>query len=116
MSEEIEQDTNLVMAGGVEVIEVKPVEHDVAAGVSDEMPQEKQKRGRKPKEAVADSGPAPIPSHYVAVRITKHGDGKVHKGEISMGDQACYARGETVHLPPEIAQELEDRLFVEIED
>ena len=73
-----------------------------------------------------------LPEGYVRARITKAGHGKVSKGTIDMSEASqertkegalsriqpfpFHEKGDTVALPKPIADGLEDRGFVEVQD
>lgn len=70
----------------------------------DELAQEYQEDGRPvPMKAKSDN--------EVGVRVTKKGDGQVHKG----GMGGTYSRGDTFDIDRKIAEDLEERGFVEID-
>jgi FKBP-type peptidyl-prolyl cis-trans isomerase len=79
-------------------------------------------RERAARQAAAQEAPKERPkgrfnAKPVSVRVLKAGDGKVSRGQHIGGvGEDHYERGEVFSVATSIAQELEDRGFVEIQD
>lgn len=74
------------------------------------------------KAAHTESAPVepqgePLKAGYVWVRVTKAGEGKISTGEhiSGMGD-LTYAKGDRFQHPRPLAEQLEERHYVEIDD
>ena len=69
------------------------------------------------KQIAAEAEASAINNDRVMVRITKLGDGEVSTGEHIPGEgDLMHEKGDIVSMPRQIAEALEVRGFVEIED
>ncbi len=67
-------------------------------------------------DAVEPAAPANVPGH-VWVRVTKVGDGQISTGEYLPGHgNLTYSKGDKFQHPRPLAEQLEERHYVEIED
>ena len=57
----------------------------------------------------------PIPDGMVAVRVTKHGAGKLSTGDHVVGGDVMAERDDILIVDPETAQNIESKGYAEIE-
>ena len=60
-----------------------------------------------------DKLPSKRPENTVACRVTKKGDRMIHTGR---ADKPRFLWKDEIYLPLDVAQDLEERAYVEIED
>ena len=67
------------------------------------------------RKAEAGEETTPVPEGMVAVRVTKHGAGKLSTGDHIVGGDVMAERDDILFVDPETAKEIESKGYGEIE-
>ncbi len=87
---------------------VAKLEDMIAAKALDDTPAKTTDENPEPEKQEA-----PSVEGTVRCRVTKKGDGKIHTGR---EDKPRYLWKDEIYLPSDVAESLEERAFVEIEE